>query len=75
MKNIPDNIPLGIYRHFKGNEYELIAIARDSEDPDRFFAVYRALYGDSDVWVRPLDMFCEKVVRDGKVIPRFSYVG
>ena len=73
MKNIPE-IPLGKYRHFKGGEYELIAIARDSEDPDRFLAVYKALYGEGDVWVRPLDMFFESVIKDGKEIPRFSKI-
>ena len=73
MKNIPE-IPLGKYRHFKGGEYELIAIARDSEDPDRFLAVYKALYGEGGVWVRPLDMFFESVIKDGKEIPRFSKI-
>ena len=74
MKPIPNDIKMGKYRHFKGGEYELIAIARDSEDPDRFLAVYRALYGECEVWVRPLSMFTESVERDGRQIPRFSPV-
>ena len=73
MKNIPQ-IPLGKYRHFKGGEYELISIARDSENPDRFLAVYRALYGDGDTWVRPLDMFVGMVLVDGAEISRFSKI-
>lgn len=73
MKNIP-NIPLGKYRHFKGGEYELIAIARDSEEPDRFLAVYRALYGEREVWVRALDMFLENIESGGKTIRRFEKI-
>ena len=75
MQPIP-NIPLGKYRHFKGNLYELIAVARDSEDPDNFLAVYRALYGSGEVWVRPLGMFTESVTLiGGESTPRFDYVG
>lgn len=69
------NIPLGKYRHFKGKEYELLAIARDSESPDRLIAVYRALYGEGTVWARPLDMFAEAVEVEGKSKPRFEYLG
>ena len=74
MKPIPTNIPLGRYRHFKGGEYQLLAIGRDSEEPDRFMAVYRALYGEGEVWVRPLDMFIERIVKDGEEIPRFTFI-
>ncbi|MBR3928034.1 MAG: DNA helicase RecQ [Clostridia bacterium] len=70
----------GKYRHFKGGEYELLYIARHSEN-DEPMVVYRALYeggetpnGDG-IWVRPLSMWTEQVTRDGKTFPRFSYVG
>ncbi len=65
---------IGRYRHFKGNEYEVIGIARDSES-EREFVVYRALYGERGLWIRSLEMFTEMVHRDGKSVPRFEYVG
>ena len=61
----------GIYRHFKGNRYELIDIARHSETGE-WMVVYRALYGEHGLWVRPLSMWEEVVERDGKHMPRFS---
>lgn len=64
------NIPLGRYRHFKGNEYEVIAIAKHSETEEAM-VVYKALYGDGDVWVRPADMWNETVDRWGKTYRRF----
>lgn len=66
-------IKLGRYRHFKGNVYTLIATAKHSESGE-LFAVYRAEYGDGEVWIRPLDMFFEKVERDGAVFDRFTYI-
>lgn len=63
----------GRYRHFKGNDYEVVAIARHSETEEPM-VVYRALYGDGDVWVRPLTMFTDTVVRDGKAQPRFRRI-
>ena len=63
-------IPLGRYRHFKGREYEVIAIARHSETEEAM-VVYRALYGDHGVWVRPADMWNETVERGGKTYRRF----
>ncbi len=72
MKTTP--IPLGKYRHFKGNEYEAIAIAKNSETLEDT-VVYRALYGEGDLWVRPLAMWTETVEKDGKRVPRFEYVG
>ena len=69
-----EKIRYGKYRHFKGNEYELISVARDSECPDRLLAIYRSLT-DGAVWARPLDMFFENVERDGRVFPRFEYIG
>ncbi len=67
-------IPLGRYRHFKGNEYEVIAMAKHSETQEPH-VVYRPLYGDSCWWVRPLRMFLETIERDGVVQPRFAFLG
>lgn len=67
-------IKKGRYRHFKGNEYEVLYIAKNSETLEEM-VVYRALYGDCDVWVRPADMWDETVVRDGVEYKRFTYIG
>ena len=64
----------GIYRHFKGNEYRLLCVARHSETLEPM-VVYQALYGDQGVWVRPLSMWDETVERDGTVYKRFTYIG
>ena len=64
----------GKYRHFKGNEYEVIALATHSETGERM-VVYRALYGDGGVWVRPVSMWNESVERYGKTYKRFTYIG
>lgn len=64
-------IELGRYRHYKGNEYEAVAIARHSETEEEM-VVYLALYGDYGTWVRPLAMWTENVVVDGKTMPRFQ---
>lgn len=64
----------GIYRHFKGNEYELLNIARHSETLEPM-VIYRARYGDYGIWVRPLSMWNELVDVDGKQVPRFAFVG
>ena len=69
-----DEIKLGKYRHFKGNEYEVIGIARHSEDLSPM-VVYRVLYGEGGLWVRPAHMWNETVERDGKVFPRFTWIG
>ena len=66
-------IPRGRYRHFKGNEYEVLCIARHSETTEPM-VVYRALYGDGGVWVRPADMWNEEVIRDGVVYQRFKKI-
>lgn len=68
------NIKLGKYRHFKGNEYEVIAIAKHSETLEEM-VVYKALYGDGDIWVRPAKMWDEAIKRDGKTFKRFEYIG
>ena len=67
-------IKVGKYRHFKGNEYEVIALATHSETGERM-VVYRALYGDGGVWLRPAEMWNESVERDGKTYQRFTYIG
>ena len=69
-----DELKPGRYRHFKGNEYEAIGLARHSETLEQL-VVYRALYGEGGLWVRPLDMFMEEIERDGKRIARFTYIG
>ena len=70
---MPEPLP-GRYRHYKGNEYEVLGVARHSETDDRV-VVYRPLSNDSGLWVRPLAMFVEDVVVNGKRVPRFAYVG
>ncbi len=67
------SIPCGRYRHFKGNEYEVIGIARHSETLEPM-VVYKALYGDGGIWVRPAEMWNETVERDGKKYKRFEKV-
>lgn len=67
-------IRLGKYRHFKGGEYEVIGVARHSETLVEM-VVYRALYGEGGLWVRPASMWDETVERDGKVFKRFTYIG
>ena len=69
----PDQIRPGRYRHFKGNEYEVLFVARHSETLEPM-VVYRALYGEGGVWVRPASMWTETVVRDGKSFRRFTPV-
>ena len=64
----------GKYRHFKGGEYELLFIAKHSETLEPM-VVYRALYGEGGLWVRPASMWTEQVCRDGYEGPRFQYVG
>ena len=69
-----DEIRIGRYRHFKGNEYRVLAIARHSETLEPM-VVYQALYGEMDIWVRPASMWNETVERDGQVFRRFTYIG
>ena len=61
----------GIYRHFKGNRYELVDFARHSETTE-IMVLYRALYGEGELWVRPLAMWDEEIERDGKKFRRFT---
>jgi len=63
----------GIYEHFKGKRYEVIGVARHSETLEDM-VIYRALYGEHELWARPLAMFFEEVERDGKKTPRFRFI-
>ena len=64
----------GIYKHFKGNKYQLLDVAKHSETLEEM-VVYRALYGDGGVWVRPASMWDEEVIHNGEKIKRFTYIG
>ncbi|MEY4704032.1 MAG: hypothetical protein RL042_228 [Nitrospirota bacterium] len=61
----------GRYRHYKGHEYEVLGVARHSETEEEY-VVYRALYGDRGLWIRPAAMFEESVVVEGRRVPRFE---
>jgi len=65
------NVEPGRYRHYKGNEYEVIGLARHSETHE-VMVVYRPLYGEDGLWVRPAAMFAESVTINGKTQPRFA---
>ena len=71
---MPEPIRPGRYRHFKGNEYEVLFTARHSETEEEM-VVYRALYGERGLWVRPAAMWTETIERDGKTMQRFTYIG
>lgn len=64
----------GIYKHFKGNKYELLTTAVNSENLEEMI-VYKALYGDERIWVRPAYMWDEEVEFEGKKVKRFEYIG
>jgi hypothetical protein len=63
----------GRYRHYKGHEYEVLGVARHSETEEEY-VVYQALYGDRGLWVRPMAMFLETVIVDGRLCPRFQFL-
>ena len=67
-------IPLGVYRHYKGNQYEVIGFAKHSETLEDM-VVYKALYGEGGTWVRPLSMWGNPIEVDVKTVKRFEYVG
>lgn len=69
-----ETIKPGRYRHFKGKGYEVLYIATHSETREEM-VVYRALYGERGVWVRPASMWNEVIERDGKTYRRFTYIG
>lgn len=66
-------LPPGRYRHYKGNDYEVIAVVRHSETLETL-VLYRALYGEGGLWVRPYAMFVEDVIVDGRPVRRFAPV-
>lgn len=69
-----DDVVAGMYRHYKGNLYQVMGVARHSETEEEL-VVYRALYGERGLWVRPKAMFLEKVIVDGRAVPRFERLG
>ncbi|MHB8064146.1 MAG: DUF1653 domain-containing protein [Ruminiclostridium sp.] len=68
-----NEIKLGRYRHFKGNEYRVLYIAKHSETLEEM-VVYQALYGNMGIWVRPVSMWNEIIERDGLSFKRFEYI-
>ncbi|UDL05004.1 DUF1653 domain-containing protein [Marinobacter sp. CA1] len=68
------SVAIGRYRHYKGRDYEVLGVARHSETEEPL-VVYRCLYGDHSLWVRPLAMFRETVEVAGELVPRFAYQG
>ena len=64
----------GKYEHYKGSLYEVLGTARHSET-EEWMVVYKTLYGDFSTWVRPYEMFVEKVEVEGKMLARFEFVG
>jgi len=69
-------LKIGKYRHYKGKEneiYKVIGVAKHTETLEEL-VVYQALYGEGQIWVRPLEMFCGNVEVDGKKVPRFSFI-
>lgn len=69
-----ERIQLGTWRHFKGNAYEVLGIAKHSETLEPM-VVYRALYGEGLIWTRPAHMWLEQVTREGQAFPRFTFIG
>ena len=76
LKNIGTMLKLGKYKHYKGNEYKVLGVAKHSETLEEL-VVYETLYENktSPLWVRPLKMFIEEVEIDGNKMPRFEYLG
>ena len=70
---VNNKLKLGKYKHYKGKEYEVIGVARHTETLEEV-AVYQTLYGDYDLWVRPLVMFLDQVEINGEKTPRFKFV-
>lgn len=66
-------IQKGRYKHFKGNEYEIIGFAKHSETLEEM-VIYKQLYGDNSLWVRPASMWEEEVKFDGKLVKRFVFL-
>jgi hypothetical protein len=67
------NLQLGVYQHYKGNLYQIIGFARHTETQEEL-VVYQALYGNYELWVRPIAMFLENLIYEDKEVLRFKYV-
>jgi hypothetical protein len=74
VRSFESDITPGVYRHFKGNSYRVLSMARHSETLEPM-VVYQALYGDHGIWVRPASMWSESVLHNGVHMPRFEYMG
>ena len=68
------NLKAGLYRHYKGQQYQVIEVAKHTETEESL-VIYRALYGERGLWARPLGMFVESVEVEGAITPRFKYMG
>ncbi len=67
-------VKAGRYRHYKGKDYQVLGCAKHTETEEEF-VVYRALYGEQGLWVRPKAMFLDQVLVDGKPVQRFEFIG
>ncbi|MBM4123896.1 MAG: DUF1653 domain-containing protein [Nitrospira sp.] len=67
-------VKAGRYRHYKGSDYQVLGCAKHTETEEDL-VVYRALYGEHGLWVRPKAMFLEEVLVEGRLVPRFQFVG
>ena len=67
-------IKIGKYRHYNGKDYQVLGVAKHSETGEEL-VVYKKLYDDYALWVRPVEIFTEMVEMDGKKVPRFEYLG
>ncbi|PNP96910.1 DUF1653 domain-containing protein [Moraxella sp. RCAD0137] len=78
MTDVKPSIQKGVYRHYKGNLYQVVDVVRHSETLD-WLVLYHPLYGDlseqSTLWVRPFEMFVQMLEQGGECVPRFAYVG
>jgi len=68
-----ETIMLGVYKHYKGNKYEVVGFAKHSETLE-IMVIYKALYGTKETWVRPLAMWENEIEVDGKIVKRFDYL-
>jgi hypothetical protein len=66
-------IKLGKYQHFKGSYYQVLHLARHSET-EEYFVVYHPFDKKEDIWIRPLTMFTETIIREGKELQRFQWI-